>query len=67
LDQVELTSAYVDEVIIGNARQAGNGPNPTRQIAYRAIPIDRPALAINKACASGLKAITLAYQSVGHR
>lgn len=60
-----LTPSDVDEVIIGHARQAGNGPNLARQIAYRAaVPVERPAFTINKACASGLKAITLAYQSI---
>ena len=65
LNRAGLTPADVDEVIIGNARQAGNGPNLARQIGYQAgVPVDRPAFTINKACASGLKAITLAYQSV---
>jgi acetyl-CoA C-acetyltransferase len=55
----------VDEVIIGHARQAGNGPNLARQIGFRAgVPVDRPAFTINKACASGMKAITLACQSI---
>ncbi len=65
LNRAGLTPADVDEVIIGNARQAGNGPNLARQIGYRAgVPVDRPAFTINKACASGLKAITLACQSI---
>jgi len=65
LERAGLTPADVDEVIIGHARQAGNGPNLARQIAYRAgVPVDRPAFTINKACASGLKAITLAHQSI---
>lgn len=65
LGRAGLTPADVDEVIFGHARQAGNGPNLARQIGYRAgVPVDRPAFTINKACASGLKAITLAYQSI---
>ena len=65
LNRAGLTPADVDEVIIGNARQAGNGPNLARQIGFRTgVPIDRPAFTINKACASGAKAITLAYQSI---
>jgi len=65
LSRAGLTPADVDEVIFGNARQAGNGPNLARQIGFRAgVLVDRPAFTINKACASGLKAITLAYQSV---
>jgi acetyl-CoA C-acetyltransferase len=55
----------VDEAIFGMARQAGNGPNPARQVAVRSgIPVDRPAFTVNKACASGMKAITLAGQSL---
>lgn len=65
LSRAGLTPADVDEVIFGHARQAGNGPNLARQIGCRAgVPVDRPAFTINKACASGLKAITLAYQSI---
>jgi acetyl-CoA C-acetyltransferase len=55
----------VDELIFGMARQAGNRPNPARQILYRSgIPADRPAFTVNKACASGMKAITLAADSL---
>src|SRR4030065_2065818 len=55
----------IDEVIFGMARQAGNRPNPARQLLYRSgIPVDRPAFTVNKACASGIKAITLASQSL---
>jgi acetyl-CoA C-acetyltransferase len=60
-----LTENQVDEVIFGMARQAGNGPNPARQVLYRAgIPEERTAFTVNKACASGLKAIGLGYQSI---
>ena len=55
----------IDEVIFGMARQAGNRPNPARQILYRSgIPVERTAFSVNKACASGMKAITLAAQSL---
>ncbi len=55
----------IDETIFGLARQAGNGPNPARQVAVRSgIPVDRPAFTVNKACASGMKAITLGCQSL---
>ncbi len=60
-----LSPGQVDEVIFGMARQAGNGPNPARQVLYRSkIPVERPAFTVNKACASGMKAITLACQSI---
>ena len=55
----------VQEVFIGHARQAGNGPNPARQISYRSgIPDTVPACTINKACGSGLKAIMLGYNEI---
>lgn len=60
-----VSPSQIDEVIFGMARQAGNRPNPARQVLYRSgIPVDRPAFTVNKACASGIKAITLASQSL---
>ena len=60
-----ITPDQVDEVIFGMARQAGNRPNPARQVLYRSgIPVDRPAFTVNKACASGMKAIALAGHSL---
>ncbi len=55
----------VDEVLMGHARQAGNGPNLARQVVRRAgLPDAVPAYTINKACASGLQAVVSAAQSV---
>jgi acetyl-CoA C-acetyltransferase len=55
----------IGETIFGNARQAGGGPNPARQISVRSgVPQEAPAFAVNKACASGMKSIALAYQSI---
>lgn len=55
----------IDEVIFGQARQAGNRPNPARQILYRTgMPKEKTAYTVNKACASGIKAIILGYQSL---
>jgi acetyl-CoA C-acetyltransferase len=55
----------VDEVIFGNARQAGVRPNVARQVSYRAGLGERvPAYTINKACGSSLKAIMNAYGAV---
>ena len=56
---------HVDEVLIGNARQAGGGPNPGRQISVRAgVPIETPAWTVNMACGSGLKALSLAVEGI---
>jgi len=55
----------VDELIFGNARLAGVGPNPARQIAWRAgLGDDVPAFTVNMACASGLRAIVLGWQQI---
>ncbi|HUU38685.1 MAG TPA: acetyl-CoA C-acetyltransferase [Candidatus Desulfaltia sp.] len=60
-----LDPGQVDEVIFGQARQAGNRPNPARQILFHSgIPVERTAFTVNKACASGMKAIALASQSL---
>ncbi|MGB9839626.1 thiolase family protein [Thermovenabulum sp.] len=55
----------VDEVIWGNAWQAGVGPNLGRLVAVKSgLPVDVSAFSINKRCASGLKAIALAAQAI---
>ena len=57
----------VGETIFGNARQAGGGPNPARQISVRSgVPQEVPAYTINQACASGMKSIALGYQEITH-
>jgi acetyl-CoA C-acetyltransferase len=65
LKRAKVPATEIDEVIFGQARQAGNRPNPARQILIRTgIPVEKPAFTVNKACASGLKAISLGYQSI---
>ena len=52
-------------MICGNARSAGVGPNPARQIAWRAgLGDDVPAFTVNMACASGLRAVVLGWQEI---
>jgi acetyl-CoA C-acetyltransferase len=65
MERAKVAPGQIDEVIFGMARQAGNRPNPARQILYHAgIPIERTGFTVNKACASGMKAIALACQSI---
>ncbi|HID89278.1 MAG TPA: thiolase family protein [Anaerolineae bacterium] len=65
VERAGLTPDQIGEVVFGCARQAGNGPNVARQVAWHAgVPVDRPAYTVNKACASGLKAVTLGMQSI---
>src|SRR5260221_13597179 len=48
----------IDEVIFGNARQAGVGPNAARQVAIRSgLRHEVPAYTVNQACGSGLRAV----------
>ncbi len=56
----------IDEVILGNAREAGVGPNPARQISWRAgLGDETPAFTVNMACASGLQTVALGAQRIG--
>lgn len=65
LARAGVPAAAVDELILSCCRQAGNGPNPGRQVALRAgLPELTPAQTVNMACASGLKAIALAGQAI---
>lgn len=60
-----MQGVQVDEVIMGNVLQAGQGQNPARQaMIYGGIPKEANAFTINKVCASGLKAIALGAQSI---
>jgi len=65
LSRLNLDPKEVDEVILGNVLQAGQGQNPARQVAVRSgIPVEVPACTVNKVCASGLKSVMLAAQSI---
>lgn len=60
-----LREVQVDEVIMGNVLQGGQGQNPARQAAvYAGVPKETVAFTVNKVCASGLKAITLGAQAI---
>ncbi len=65
MERAGVRPEQIEETIFGNARQAGGGPNPARQISVRSgIPQEVPAYTVNKACASGMKAVALAYQAI---
>jgi acetyl-CoA C-acetyltransferase len=65
LEKSGVNPNQLDEVIIGHARQAGNGPNPARIVSLNAgIPADVPAYTLNVACVSGMLSIILAHQSI---
>lgn len=63
--QPSLKPVYIDEIIMGNVLQAGQGQNVARQACiYAGLPEETNAYTVNKVCASGLKAIALAAQAI---
>ena len=65
LDSIDLNANLVDEVFMGNVLQANLGQAPSRQAAILAgINENTPSTTINKVCASGMKAIFFAAQSI---
>jgi len=67
LERAGVHPEQVQETIFGNARQAGGGPNPARQVSVRSgVPQEVPAYTVNMACASGMKSIALGYQEIAN-
>ena len=65
MERAGVRPEQIEEAIFGNARQAGGGPNPARQISIRSgVPQEVPAYTVNKACASGIKSIALGFQEI---
>src|SRR5690606_34762182 len=65
LKKINLNPELVDEVLMGHVIQAGSGQAPAKQAAiYAGIPNTVPCTTINKVCASGMKAVMQAAQSI---
>ncbi len=65
IERSGIDPAAIDEVIFGNARQAGVGPNVARQIAVKSgLRQEVPAYTVNQACGSGLRAIMNAADQI---
>ncbi len=65
LERAGIKKNAVDEVFMGCVLQAGLGQSPAKQAALGAgIPAEVPCTAVNKVCASGMKAVMLAAQSI---
>lgn len=65
IERAGIKPQQIEETIFGNARQAGGGPNPARQISVRSgVPKEVPAYTVNQACASGMKSVALGYQEI---
>ncbi|MCS3528816.1 acetyl-CoA C-acyltransferase [Chryseobacterium sp. JUb7] len=65
LDKIGLDPKNVQEIYMGNVLQAGEGQAPARQVALGAgLSIETPSTTVNKVCASGMKAVTMAAQAI---
>ncbi|HRV81660.1 MAG TPA: beta-ketoacyl synthase N-terminal-like domain-containing protein, partial [Planctomycetota bacterium] len=65
LSREGVAPELIDEVFLGNGRQAGGGPNPARQVAVRGgLSESVYATTINMACGSGLKSIQLGQDAI---
>jgi len=65
LKRSRLKPEQIDEVILGQVLTAACGQNPARQASIEAgLPDTCPSMTINKVCGSGLKAVSLAAQSI---
>ena len=65
IKRATIKPEQIDETILGCVLQAGQGQNVARQVSvHSGIPIESPALTVNKVCASGLKSVILAAQAV---
>src|ERR1044072_1412053 len=65
LRRAGIAPEEIQDSVWGCARQAGGGPNVARQITYRAgVPETIPALTVNQACRSGLRAIIMAAETI---
>lgn len=65
INRAGITPDQVDEVIIGNVLQGGQGQNPARQAAIKAgVPQEVPSWTLNKLCGSGIKSVVSAAQAI---
>src|SRR2546422_10836647 len=63
LEEAQLEPGQVDQVIVGNVLQAGQGMNPGRQVALKAgLPDSVPGMTLNRVCGSGLQPLVSARQ-----
>jgi len=65
LERAKLPPDEIDTVVMGNVIQAGNKMNPARQAAiHGGVPVDVPAMTVNRVCGSGAQAIASAAQEI---
>ena len=67
IGRAKIEAEEVDEVILGQVLQAGQGQNPARQAAIHAgIPDSKTAWSLNQVCGSGLRAVALGMQQIAN-
>ena len=67
LGAAKVEPGEVDEVILGQILQAGEGQNPARQAAMKAgIPQEKTAFGLNQLCGSGLRAVAIGLQQIAN-
>ena len=65
MERAGIAAGEVDEVVMGQILQAGEGQNPARQAAIAAgIPVESPAWSLNQLCGSGLRAVAVGSQQI---
>ncbi len=65
VERAGIAAQLIDQVIYGNCRQAGNGPNPARTASVRGgIPASAPVFTVNMACPSAMKSVMLAAREL---
>ncbi len=65
LERAGVEAGDVDEVVMGQILQAGEGQNPARQASIGAgIPVESPAWSLNQLCGSGLRAVAVGAQQI---
>jgi acetyl-CoA C-acetyltransferase len=65
LGRAGVEPGEVQELVYGHARQAGNGPNTARQVAFRSgLPQEVPGITVNMACGSGTRAVQHAAEQI---
>ncbi|REC46693.1 MULTISPECIES: acetyl-CoA C-acyltransferase [Chryseobacterium] len=65
LDKIGMDPKQVQEIYMGNVLQAGEGQAPARQVALGAgLSNETPSTTVNKVCASGMKAVSMAAQAI---
>ena len=65
LSRAGIEGEQVDQIIVGNILQAGQGMNPGRQVGIKSgLPVEKPGMTLNRMCGSGLQAVISAAQEI---